>query len=251
MKVAQTGGSVADANKDLAMTSEETYLCEVFSGYVDLVTDGSGSGSATFVHGLNYKPSYYSYCRDPLDTTKWYPQDDMYMGVNTKIDDTTVYFDIDSKEPSSTYRINYRIFGNQLEDLSGTGNNNVFGKLRISKPGYDARTETDARNMQFFSGANVFKIDDTLSGGIAVVIDDFINEFVIPHNLGYVPVCFVMNDTYLGAPYGAMLPSTAFSFRGTFKIDATNLTIITEDDFGGSLSDDATFKYKITRDKIA
>lgn len=251
MKVAQTGGSVADADKDLAMTSDLTYLCEVFSGYVDLITDGSGTGTAEFTHGLNYKPSYYSWCRDPLDNDFWYPQDDMYMGVSTKVDDTKVYFAIDSKEPSSTYRIAYSVFGNQIEGLTGTGNNNVFGKIRISKPGFDARTETDARNMQFFSGANVFKIDDTLSGSIAVVIDDFIKEFVIPHNLGYVPKVFVCNDTYLGLPYGSMLPSTAFSFRGTYKVDDTNLTIITEDDFGGSLSDDATFNYKITRDKIA
>lgn len=248
--VAQEGGSVDDAEKDLVFTSNRACLIEVISATIDISTDGSGFGTAEVTHDLGYRPSYYAFARDPLATGDWYPLGDGYMGLQTSVDTTKLYLAIDGKEASSTYRVKYYIFGNQLENGTGSGNNNVTGKLRISKPGYDAETETDARNMQFFSGTNVFKVDTALSGSASVTIDDFIKEIVVPHNLGYVPFILVCNDSYYGFPLGQMLPSAAYDVRFSYKIDSTNLTIIIEDDSGGAPPGLASFKYKITRDRI-
>lgn len=248
--IAQEGGSVADAEKDLVFTSERTCLIEVLSGTIDISTDGSGFGTAEVTHDLGYRPSYYAFARDPLATGDWYPQGDGYMGLGTNVDTTKLYLAINGKEPSSTYRIKYYIFGNQLENGTGSGNNNVTGRIRISKPGYDAETETDARNMQFFSGTNVFKVDTALSGTTTVTIDDFIKEVTVPHDLGYVPFVLVCSDSADGLQLGRVLPSAAFDARFSFKVNSTDLVIITEDSTGGIPPFPVTFKYKITRDRI-
>ncbi len=251
-KIAKPGGTVEDPEKDLAFTSDRTCINELFSGYVDVNTDGSGNGTADFTHDLGYRPSYYCFVRDPLNTGNWYPHQDGYMGLSTNVGTTKLYFDILGKEASSTYRVFYQIFGNQQENGTGTGKNNVTGKIKIAKPGYKADTETDARNMQFFSGGNVYKVDTALSGSESVTVDDYIVETVIPHNLDYVPVAFVLNDSTYGSPLGQMLPSTVFEPSFSYYINDTNLVIISSDAIsGGSPSFNATFKYKILRDKIA
>lgn len=251
LKIAKPGVSVSDAEKDLVFTSGRNCSIELFEGYVDVTTDEFGYGQNTFTHNLGYRPQYFCFVRDPLNTENWYPNQDGYMGCSVAADTTKLYFTINYKEVNSTYRVRYSIHANQLENGTGTGNSNVSGKLRIAKPGFDASTETDARNMKFFSGKNVYKVDSTLSGSTSLLIDDFINFKTITHNLGYVPMVFILNDSdYDISDFGQMLPS-GFGDGLSYYINSTEFVIIAEDLFGGTPPHTKTFKYKILRDKIA
>lgn len=252
MKIAKPGGSIYDSEKDLSFTSDRGCIIELFSGYIDIVTDVNGLGTGQFTHNLGYRPTYYCFVRDPLNTGNWYPHQDGYMGLSANVDTTKLYLDIYYKEVNSTYKVFYQIFGNQQENSVGSGNNNVSGKIQIAKSGYIAGEETDARNMIFFSGKSVYKVDTNLSSNTSVTINDFIVEKTIPHNLGYVPVVFVLNDSSYGSPLGQMLPSSTFEPSFSYYINSTNLVIITSDYIsGGSPPFNVTFKYKILRDKIA
>lgn len=252
LKIAKAGGNaLTDSEKNLVMTSDRSCLVELFSGTVDITTNGSGYGSTSFTHNLGYRPVYYCFARDPLNTSRWYPHHDGTLACITSVDTTKLYVTINYKEPSKTYRVFYSIFGNNLDNSTGTGNNNVSGKLRIAKDGYDARTETDARNMKFFSGKNTLKIDTAKSGSVTQTVDDFVAITTITHNLGYVPMAFVLATS----PYNQMLPNSSLLFPTfTYYITSTTLVIETTDLFYDSeLMDpyDITFKYKILRDKIA
>lgn len=241
LKIAKPGGNAEnDAEKDLAFTSERACLIEFDSGIVNL---GAG-GSNEITHNLGYRPTVYAFIkgRDLGDTKDvWFPHQGGATTVITSVDTTKLYLSGDANAD-----VFYIIFSNQQENGTGTGNNNVSGKMKIAKSGYSAETEQDARNMKFFSGKNVFKIDNNLSDTVTFAIDtlDFtVHE--ITHNLGYVPVCFVLCSTT-----GQMLPNSAAVFPTLdYYIDSTKLTIYTLD-LSGNPSYNLTFKYKILRDKI-
>lgn len=252
MKIAKTGGTTADSDKNLAFTSDKDCIMEVLSGTANISTDGSGYGTSEVTHSLGYRPAYYCFVRDPLNTGNWYPHQDGYMGLGTSVDTTKLYLAINFKEASQTYVVRYSIFGNQQENGDGTGNNNVSGKIRVAKPTRNAETEQDARRMQFFSGKNVFKQDTALSGTTTVTVNDFVVTKTIAHNLGYVPFVFILNDTSFGVPSGQMLPESVASPTASFYVNSTNIVIVIEDPVsGGSPSFDMTFKYVVLRDKIA
>lgn len=241
-KIAKDGGNVlTDLEKNLAFTIDRSCLIEFTSGTVNL---GAG-GSAEITHNLGYRPSVYAFIkgRDLSDTKDvWYPHQGGAFNCLTKVDTTKLYINGEINRD-----VFYIIFSNQQENGTGTGKDNVSGNLRVAKPGYNAKTETDARNMIFFSGKNVFKIDKSLSNETTFSIDtsDFtIKE--ITHNLGYVPICFVLCRTT-----GQMLPNSAFVFPTLdYYIDSEKLTIYTQD-FSGDPSYNLTFDFIILRDKIA
>jgi len=250
--IAKQGGSVTDAEKDLAFTSNRACSIELLNNTVNITTDGSGYGTANITHGLGYIPQFFGFVRDPLATTEWYPINDGYMGCSVGADTSKLYFTIDYKEPSVTYVVRYSVFANRLDNGTGSGNSNVSGKCRIAKSGYKADTETDARNMQFFSGASVYKVDDTLSGTTVMTVNDYINEKTIVHGLGYVPVVFVLNSASRGiSDNGQMLPN-GFDLM-SYSITSTSFTIYYEDLLWsyGDPTYEMEFKYKILRDKIA
>lgn len=242
LKIAKDGGNAqTDSEKNLAFTADRSCLIEFASGIVNL---GAG-GSAEITHNLGYRPTVYAFIkgRDLNDTKDvWYPHQGGSYKCLTKVDTTKLYI---------TGEINrdvfYIIFSNQQENGNGTGNSNVSGNLRVAKANYNAKTETDARNMIFFSGKNVFKIDVDLSSNTTFSIntsDITIKE--ITHGLGYVPICFVLCRTT-----GQMLPNSAFVFPTLdCYIDSNKLTIYTTD-FSGEPSYNLTFDYIILRDKIA
>jgi len=247
-KIAKSGGNaLTDAEKDLVFTSERSCIMEMFSGYVDVVTNEIGIGTGSFTHNLGYRPAYYCFVRDPDATGNWYPLHDGNMGLIANVDTTKIYFSID-KEENKTYKVYYSIWGNQQDNDTGTGNSNVSGNLRVAKSGYDALTETDARNMQFFSGKNTFKVDSALSGSHTEnnIATDDVTIITIAHNLGYVPYAFVLCSTF-----GHMLPDSTFVFPSfSYYVNSTNL-VIEIVDFSEAPTYNATFKYKILRDKIA
>lgn len=241
-KIAKSlGNAKTDPEKLLAMTADRSCLIEFIS---DIVNLGAG-GSAEITHNLGYRPTVYAFIkgRDLGDTKDvWYPHQGGAYTALTKVDTTKLYIEGDIGAD-----VFYIIFSNQQEDGNGSGNNNVSGNLRIAKNGYNAKTEQDARNMRFFSGKNVFKVDPELSYETTFTIDtlDFtVKE--ITHGLGYVPICFVLCSTI-----GQMLPNSAFVFPTLdYYIDNDKLTIYTQD-FSGAPSYNLTFQYIILRDKIA
>lgn len=246
IKVAKSGYSVDDGEEHLAFTSDRNCIMEFASGLVDINTDGSGYATTSVTHNLGYRPGYYGFVRDALHTDRWYPHNGGSPTLLTSVDTTKLYFTVNYEEPSALYKVFYTIWGNQQNDAEGSGNNNVSGKIRVAKPGYNARTETDLRNMRFASGHNIPKIDENLSGSITRMIDTGdITVITINHSLGYVPVVYVLAETY-----GQMLPSSSFAFP-SFNYYITSTQVVIEvADFSGDPFYDCTFKYKILRDKI-
>lgn len=236
LKIAKIGGdALTDADKDLVMTSDKACMIELLSGSQTI------TGTTDISHNLGYIPSYFVFTkgRNFEDTEDaWYVK---YLG--TRIDTTKLYIDLFFGESSED--IFYIIYGNRQDNAVGTGNSNVTGNLRIAKSGYDATTETDIRNMKFVSGKNVTKIDTALSGTTSgtVATDDY-TIFTITHNLGYFPICYVMCSTF-----GQTLP-VAEPIEISYYVTTTKLVIYVADYSGGD-SYTATFKYIITRDKIA
>lgn len=246
IKVAKTGYDAELADEiNLRFTSDRACLVELQIGIKEITTDGSGNGTGFVEHNLGYYPSVIMFEKGFLDSTNWYAS----TGYDWKVTTTRINFDLVGYDPNTTYYFHYRISGNRQDNAVGSGNNNVTGKLRISKSGYDAETETDARNMQFFSGANVLKVDETLSDSITQqvgLLAPFPTIITIPHNLGYPPVAMVLlNDT------GQISPSVDALFGGFSMfhyVDSTNLYIEVSPETGTTPV--WTFKYKITRDKI-
>lgn len=237
--------ALSGAEKDLAFSSNRSCMIEMFSGLAELTTDGDGNGTLEITHNLGYVPAFFVFEKGYIDTLYWYPKYIMEVyATTTKLVIKAVYLDA-----NTTYNIFYIIYGNRQDDATGSGNNNVTGKIRISKTGYDAETEQDVRNMRFISGKNVPKIDPDLSGSITEIINrdyPYPTTITIPHNLGYVPICFVFNSDL-----GKMLPYTVPLYGGDFMlyyIDNTNLYI---DARSGEDPESETFKYIILRDKIA
>lgn len=235
-KISKTGGNAeTDAIKDLVLTSDKACMIELLSGSQTI------TGTTEITHGLGYIPSYFVFTkgRNLADTEDaWYVK---YLG--TRIDTSKLYIDLYEGETSEV--IYYIIYGNRQDNAVGTGNSNVTGKLKISKDGYDAETETDIRNMKFVSGKNVTKIDTALSGSVtsAIATDD-ITAIEITHNLGYFPICYVSSSTY-----GQTLP-IAEPIQTDYYVTTTKL-VITVYDLSGEPTYNETFKYIITRDKIA
>jgi len=248
LKIAKSGGDAeTDAEKDLVMTSDRPCIIEFMSGTIDIATNGVGYGTAEITHGLGYRPGYYCFIRDALSTGDWYPQLSGYPSLLASVDTNKLYLIVNYEQENTTYKVHYTIWANQQNNAEGTGNDNVTGRLRIAKDGYDAETETDLRNMKFASGKNVYKIDSTLSGSVtSTIATDDITIITINHNLGYVPMAFVLASTF-----GQMLPSSVFAFPAfSYWITSTQIKIEVAD-FSGDTPYPATFKYKILRDKLA
>lgn len=249
--IAKNGGDVYDTEKDLSFTSNRDCLVEMISGTTSVTTDASGFGYTTINHNLGYIPQFLGFVRDPDSTGDWYPINDGYMGSSVSADTTKMYFII-SKQANKSYIFQYSIFSNKVDNGAGSGNSNVSGKLRIAKTGYNASTETDARNMRFFSGGSVYKVDESLSGTATMWVNDFINTATISHNLGYVPTVFVLANIPYGVnPVSQMLPNASFNM--SYYINSSIIHIIYEIPWWSEYETEheIVFPYKVLRDKIA
>jgi hypothetical protein len=232
--------------KDLTFTSERACLVELQIGIKEITTDESGNGSGYVEHNLGYYPSVIMFEKGFFPDGRWYAS----TGYDWKVTTTRINFSLTGYDANTTYYFHYRISGNRQDNAVGSGNNNVTGNLRISKAGsYDAETETDSRNMQFFSGANILKIDTALSDSVTQQVGllyPFPTVITIPHNLGYPPVSMVLLDDT-----GKISPSIEALFDGFqlfHSVDDTNLYIEVQAE--GETTPTWTFKYKITRDPI-
>jgi hypothetical protein len=251
--IAKSGGSVSGAEKDLVFTSDRGCLMEQFTGRKTI------TGRDYVQHGLGYYPAYTVFGKKITSDISGVPNNcwTPVIGIignatnfygTASVDTDKLYLEPDDDGGYITTEYFYSIFGNAVDDSVGSGNNNVSGKLKIAKPGYSVPNITDARQFQFFSGANVFKQDKTLSGTRDITFVDYdFTVVTVAHNLGYVPIVYAFEiDNGSRIPYGNP-DGTVF----TYFIDSTNLYLV-----GGNLmnalgGDTYTVKYTITRDKIA
>lgn len=232
--IAVPGGSVNDDEKDLAFTSNRNCITEIQEDIVTIdVTE-----LATIPHNLGYYPSYTLW-RKTRDITDSFDVWELSLNGGY-VDTNNLYI-----EDSAGIQYSYKLHANASDGGGGTGNDNIVGNIIIAKNGINLKTNTDARNIQFMSGKNVPKIDRNLSGSVtATIATDDITVISIEHNLGYYPVCYVHSVTD-----GQNLP-IAEPVPHYFHISTTHLYILVEN-FSLDPTYSETFKYIITRDKIA
>src|SRR5579872_4588155 len=100
--------------------------------------------------------------------------------------------------------------------------------LKISKPGFDVRSATDAQ-LQFNSNQDIFKI--VLTGTLAsIATSGPTTTTTIAHNLGYIPAVLaftVVGGLYRSTPYVQMNTADgSISYYTYASADDTNLYII-------------------------
>lgn len=251
--VAKTGGTIGDAEKNLAFTSSRDCLIELLSGTQSVASTGY------YQHGLGYNPAYTVFAKKIVSSVSGVPNNcwTPVIGIignaldfdgSVSIDTDKLYFETytDDEGYPVTTDFYYSIFANTISNATGSGNSNASGKIKIAKSGYSVPNISDARQFQFFAG-NVFKQDRGLSGSLNITLPDYdVTMQSVYHGLGYVPIVYAFEDNNGSRiPYGAP-DGTLF----TYYISATHLYIV-----GGNFinpgGDIYTIRYIILRDKIA
>lgn len=255
--IAKDGGSVSDAEKDLAFTSDRNCMIELLSGTQTVET------TEYYQHALGYAPAYTVFMKVidsgivGIPANSWSPCvgfiGNVLNGGIATVDTDKLYFETyqvynESTEEYEyvTTQFYYSIFANETDDAIGTGNDNVTGKMKVAKSGLSIPNITDARQYQFFVG-NVFKKDTTLSGSVDITTVDYDLAIVeVTHNLGYVPVVYCFDkDSGSRIPYA--LPS---GLMFSYYVTSTKLYIVAGDFFNPG-GDTISVAYTILRDKIA
>lgn len=99
-------------DRNLIMTSKRNCLKEFLSGTVNIVTDGSGSGSVSVNHNLGYFPLYYAFSKYDDDT--WNPVGSEITNLFSYATTTTLNFSIVGRTDNFTYKVFYIVFIDQL-----------------------------------------------------------------------------------------------------------------------------------------
>lgn len=98
--------------------------------------------------------------------------------------------------------------------------------IRVSKTGYDAKTETDPRNYIFYGSKNTFKI---IAEGslLSQTVNSSYVDFEISHNQSSLPAVFAFikyPDGYVALPNSSPADYTYFSYRNwDIQITATKV----------------------------
>jgi len=255
--VAKTGGTINDAEKRLAFTSDRDCMIELISGHKTV------SSVDNYQHSLGYVPSYTVFFKVITSEITGVPNNcyspcigiigNVLDGGTATVDTDKLYFQtyqvynpVTDTYDNVTTDFYYSIFANTIGNQTGTGKNNVSGKARIAKNNLSVPDITDARQFKFFVG-NVFKQDTALSGTITLMTLDYdLKVITIPHNLGYVPIVYMFeSDNGSRIPYS--LPG---GLLFTYYVDSSNIYVVGGDfyNLGGDIY---TLKYIILRDKIA
>jgi hypothetical protein len=236
---AETGDS-----KNQSFDSRDTCLIEFDSAQLNLTTDGSGNINHTITHNLGYVPEFDFFQESTVGALSgyWIPA-----AYNFNVYATTTQLVITTNlTPDTTYKVFYKIYSNRVDNAVGTGNNAVSGRLRISKNTYNAETEQDPRNMEFFSGKSVQKLDLDLSGSISGTTNG--SGYLLletDHNLNYVPELYT-----LWQEQGETLPYLLIGFGTPLLLPLISNTKFRVEVYNSIPNTTHTFKYKILRDKI-
>lgn len=239
--IAKSGGTVADASKDLVLDSRKTSLM-----IYDEVT--LNSSATEYAHNLGYYPMVFAHFQNG---SNWHPSDSVLTSFSTfKQDANKIYI-----ENYAGGDVKLTILGNAVDNATGTGKNTATGKIKVAKEGFSANTETDIRRFQFCSGRDLFKRDPALTGTVTLTSDAkyfYEAETYITHNLGYVP--YVTAIDFAGfTGIGGELPVNFSDGLNNYYYYMTSTRVY----FGVSIfSKDATidtytFKYQIYRNKLA
>lgn len=255
-KIAKPGGSVTDAEKNLVFTSNRPCIIEIQSGTQAVST------TAEITHNLGYVPGFVAFNRVPVATfpddipnNSWTPCIGRFQnypdGASIQADTSKIYletyeqYDYDDEEyykvPTDIF---YSIWANSVTNATGTGNNNVSGKMKIAKTGQSV-AGTDARQYVFFSGKSVYKQNIALSGTKSVYINSEFAIGEITHNLGYVPIVFATD-----LESGSRIPYALNFLTITYYITTTKVYFVIWN-LGDTIDGTFDFKYKILMDKIA
>ena len=124
-------------------------------------------------------------------------------------------------------------------------------KIVITKPGFNALTETDPNNMIYSSEYDTLKYH--ISGQKTVTAAGADAEETVAHGLGYTPFFIAYNDSIAGSPGtkynqvpGAVLGIGTYSYCLAYA-DATNIYFkIITNVFNGSID----FRYKVFRNRL-
>lgn len=257
LRLAKSGGSVEDAEKDLSFTSRRDCLIELISDTITVSSTGN------YQHSLGYSPAYTAFMKviNPnitgVPAMSWSPCvgfiGNVVNGGVVTIDTDKIYFEtyteydpigeVYNYVPTDFY---YSIFSNSISNTTGTGKTNVTGKFKVAKSGLSVPEITDARQFQFFNG-NVLKQSLPLSQSIDITFIDYdLTVVPVDHNLGYVPIVYAFeNDNGSRMPYATPTGNIFTYFVDNMKIYFVGGNM---GDVGG---DTYTIKYIVTMDKIA
>jgi hypothetical protein len=246
---------IAKSGQDATSLDQKDLVFDINNNYLVILeerTDRSNASSnLEITHSLGYIPAFYTFFKD-VSTGKWYRQ--LQSGLDGNYADTSKIY-IKTDDPNQYVRT--VIFGNSQSDAVGSGRNNVSGKLRIAKPGYDAKVDTDLRRFKFASGGGVFKIKEKKKLTVTVNLDGMgmsDDSVSYAHGLGYVPQVSVF--LYSATPSAIQIP--LFDFLGAgmsvgfdFTVDDTNLTVsVFSAGYSLSDGDEIDFIAHILLDKI-
>lgn len=245
IRIAKTGGTIDNDPKDLVLDTNYTSLM--------IIDEVSITGTTTtYAHNLGYIPLVEVFFG--VGGNWYYHKTYVSEWMTSIVDTSTIYItDLSGNTISDLGSVTVRIviYGNAVDNSSGSGKNTAAGKLKVAKSGYNAATETDIRRLQFASGLDLIKKDTALSGTVSFTTDDgyyWEETKEITHNLGYVPMVSVID-----ASFGGELP--LFYQEGLnsyeFYITSTKVYFLLFLAAKAPEIETYTFKYQIYRNKIA
>ena len=203
MIIAKDGYDVFGDKRYLSLDSNDTNLMIIDEPLIV-------GGTSKYTHGLGYLPTTLEFFKYG---TQWFPLGSPVYDLSDSWDVGGVFAEYDTNKIYLTYDggtedVKIFITGNSADNQSGSGKNTVSGRLKISKSGYDAETETDIRRLQFCSGVDLIKKDLVKSGNTQVVSSVGFAKVEISHNLGYVPIVIakVTSNDYDSNFDNTMLP---------------------------------------------
>jgi len=249
-KVAKPGGNAeTDASKDLAFDAIQHPCFNIIKEFTaTLTTNGSGDGSTTVNHNLNYYPFFKAWVKVGSAYMLLHASGTYSLSYATS---TAIKIQINGGDANKTYNYIIKVFGNEAQNTIGTGNNNVSGLVRVARPGQDAETATDIRQLAFQSGKYTLKLDTGKSGTTSITAPAWDIKFVdVYHNLGYYPFVFVKDTSDTESSTAKMLP-VYYSGSGSYYEIYTNKIRIYVDNAANSYSVTYNYKYFVYRDKLA
>lgn len=223
----------------------------------------SGDGRYSINHGLaSYSPtSFLLFVKFPDGYTGFcvgvggvISRDSNFKVSDVYIDSTKIDFLIERFGGSGTaLKFKYLILETPFGSSSGYALNLSEHKVRVSKSGYNALTDTNPDHYSFLSGFNDLKYFASGSQNISIVGDGSLKQttITIAHNLGYEPVFFPeVQVSFLVSGYAfAPIYSVFFDdIRAEAWVDDTNLYLR----FTNQSSDNITanFVYKIFKNNL-
>ena len=206
LKVSQDGSNVLTAADEALFFSTKFHSMKIYkTGEISLYTDGSGNGTASVAHDLDFAPAFRVFVEDG---STYYPDPTHPSGLFTELshlhaytDDSYIYVQATGALSSTTYYIKYFLFADLAQGYPGSSAAGAedYG-LKISKPGVDVTT-AEIYNLSFNSRLKTMKFDPTKIGSFTMHLDESgcidhdtqTTSTNVAHGLGYAPYLHAKN----------------------------------------------------------